>query len=82
MIALICISKTACIVIRLVERQRKTTKEQNIFFNYFTLSFFSILFLPTTFTHTHTYDQRPLPTSQNPRHLATLSMKCALIEMF
>ena len=32
-----------------------------LFFNYFTLSFFSILFLPTTSTHTH-----------DPRHLATL----------
>ena len=37
-----------------------------LFFNYFTLSFFfSILFLPRTFTHTHTHD---------PRHLATLIM--------
>ena len=42
------------------------------FFNYFTLSFFSILFLPTTFTHTHTHDPRPLPTTHDPRHLATL----------
>ena len=25
--------------------------------------FFSILFLPTTFTHTHTHDPRPLPTT-------------------
>ena len=33
--------------------------------------FFSILFLPTTFTHTHTHDPRPLPTTHNPRHLAT-----------
>ena len=33
------------------------------FFNYFTLSFFCILFLPTTFTHTH-----------DPRHLATLAV--------
>ena len=29
-----------------------------------------ILFLPTTFTHTH--DPRPLPTTHDPRHLATL----------
>ena len=36
--------------------------------------FFSILFLPTTFTHTHTntHDPRPLPTAHDPRHLATL----------
>ena len=33
---------------------------------------FSILFLPTTFTHTHTHDPRPLPTTHDPRHLATL----------
>ena len=33
------------------------------FFNYFTSSFFCILFLPTTFTHTH-----------DPRHLATLAV--------
>ena len=31
--------------------------------------FFSILFSLTTFTHTH--DPRPLPTTHNPRHLAT-----------
>ena len=45
------------------------------FFNYFTLSFFSILFLPTTFTHTHTHthDPRPLHTTYDPRHLATLA---------
>ena len=47
------------------------------FFNYFTLSLFSILFLPTTFTHTHdprptTHDPRPLPTTHDPGHLATL----------
>ena len=38
--------------------------------------FFSILFLPTTFTHTHTYththDPPPLSTTHDPRHLATL----------
>ena len=34
--------------------------------------FFSILFLPTTFTHTHTHDPRPLPTTHDPWHLATL----------
>ena len=31
----------------------------------FILSFFSILFLPTTFTHTHTHDPRPLPTTHD-----------------
>ena len=36
--------------------------------------FFSILFLPTTFTHTHTHDPRPLPTTHDPRHLATLHL--------
>ena len=35
-------------------------------------SFFSILFLPTTFTHTHTHDPRLLPTTHDSRHLATL----------
>ena len=36
--------------------------------------FFSLLFLPTTFTrtHTHTYDPRPLPTTHDQRHLDTL----------
>ena len=34
---------------------------------------FSILFLPTTFTHTHTHDSRPLPITYDPRHLATLA---------
>ena len=34
---------------------------------------FSILFLPTTFTHTHTHDPRPLHTTYDPRHLATLA---------
>ena len=43
-----------------------------LFFNYFTLSLFSILFLPTTFSHTHTHHPRPLPTTHDPRHLATL----------
>ena len=40
------------------------------FFNYFTLSFFSIPFLPTKFTHTH--HPQPQPTTHDPRHLATL----------
>ena len=34
--------------------------------------YFSILFLPTTFNHTHTHNPRPLPTTHDPRHLATL----------
>ena len=34
--------------------------------------FCSIPFLPTTFTQTHTHDPRPLPTTHDPRHLATL----------
>ena len=40
-----------------------------LFFNYFTLSFFSVLFLPTTLTHTHTHthDPRPTPTTHDPR---------------
>ena len=34
---------------------------------------FSILFLPTTFIHSHTHDPhpRPLPTTYDPRHLAS-----------
>ena len=39
-------------------------------------SFCKTFFLPTTFTqthtHTHTHDPRPLPTTHDPRHLATL----------
>ena len=49
-----------------------------IFFIYLLLFFiiFSILFLPTTFTHIHTNDPypRPLPTTHDPRHLATLNI--------
>ena len=37
-----------------------------LFFNYFTLSLFSILFLPTTFTHTH--DPRPTTFSYTPEN--------------
>ena len=54
-----------------------------IFFFSITLlyHFFSLLFLPTTFTHTHThtYDPRPLPTTHDQRHLDTLgaSLTCA-----
>ena len=37
--------------------------------------FFFTFYLPTTFTHTHTHthDPRPLPTTHDPRHLATLN---------
>ena len=44
------------------------------FFQDFTLSFFSILFLPTTFTHTHD----PRPTTHDPRHLATLAFQTTI----
>ena len=47
----------------------------SIYYCFFILSFFLYLFLPTTFTHTHTHDPRPLPTTHDPRHLATLSEK-------
>ena len=33
------------------------------YYYYYYLSFFSILFLPTTFTHTHAHDPHPLPTT-------------------
>ena len=36
------------------------------------ISFWKTIFLPTPFTHTHTHDPRPLPTTHDPRHLATL----------
>ena len=45
-------------------------------FNHFTLSFFSIPFLPTTFTH------YPLPTTFDPRHLATLKQYLSLNRYF
>ena len=42
-------------------------------FDFLILFFFwKTFFLPTTFTHTHTHDPRPLPTTHDPRHLATL----------
>ena len=52
----------------------------NVFTTYFYFFFsitllyhyFSILFLPTTFNHTHSHNPRPLPTTHDPRHLATL----------
>ena len=37
--------------------------------------FWKTFFLPTTFTHTHTHDPRPLPTTHDPRHLATLQFR-------
>ena len=43
-----------------------------LLFNFLILIFFGNFFLPTTFTHTHTHDPRPLPTTHDPRHLATL----------
>ena len=51
-----------------------------LFFNYFTLSFFPILFLPSKLTHTHTHDphQRPTTHTHYPRHLATLARYSAL----
>ena len=39
---------------------------------YFITFFFYSFFLPTKFTHTHTHYPRPLPTTHDPRHLATL----------
>ena len=48
-----------------------------IFFNYFTLSFFSWLFTHGIYPHPHprptTHDPRPLPTSHDPQHLSTLA---------
>ena len=44
----------------------------SIYHYYYLFIIFSLLFLPTTFTHTHTHDPRPLPTTHDPRHLATL----------
>ena len=49
-------------------------------FNHFTLSFFSISFLPATFTHTHY--PRPLPTTFDQRHLATLKQYLSLNRYF
>ena len=50
-----------------------------LFFNYFTLSFFFYTFFthdiyphPHPWPATHTHDPRPLPTTHDPRHLATL----------
>ena len=45
-------------------------------FWFFNFNFFlEKVFLPTTFTHTHTHDPRPLPTTHDPRHLATLQFR-------
>ena len=47
------------------------------FFSITLLNHFTILFLPTTFTHNHTHD--PRPTTHHPRHLATLTKWESLI---
>ena len=48
----------------------------SIHFSFFQLlyfiTFFLYFFLPTTFSHTNTHDPPPLPTTHDPRHLATL----------
>ena len=59
-----------------------------IFYNFFlfisfqSLSFIivSLPFLPRTFTHTH--DLYPLPTTHEPRHLATLKQYLSLNKYF
>ena len=59
----------------------------SLFFNYFTFTLFPYFFSPTTFTHTHThththtYDPRSLPTTHDPRHLATLAIFWGLISI-
>ena len=52
----------------------------SIYHYYYLFIIFSLLFLPTTFTHTHTHDPRPLPTTHDPRHLATLYIKRVSVE--
>ena len=48
-------------------------------FDFLILIFFwKRFFLPTTFTHTHTHDPRPLPTTHDPRHLATLTQSLGI----
>ena len=45
------------------------------YYYYYLFIIFSLLFLPTTFTPTlttHSHDPWPLPTTHDPRHLATL----------
>ena len=51
------------------------------FFNYFTLSFFSILFLPTTLTHTHTHDPRPTTFSYTRKRCSALSVRMRLFKL-
>ena len=52
-----------------------------LLFNFLIFIFFGRpFFLPTTFTHTHTHDPRPLPTTHDPRHLATLSLQASNIK--
>ena len=55
-----------------------------LFFNYFTLSFFFYTFFthdiyphPHPWPATHTHDPRPLPTTHDPRNLATLPFRWA-----
>ena len=55
------------------------------FFNYFTLSFFFYTFFahdiyphPHPQPATHTNDPRPLPTTHDQRHLATLLLECRI----
>ena len=45
-------------------------------FCFLIFSFLEDIFLHTTFTHTHihTHDRRPLPTTHDPRHLATYTL--------
>ena len=50
-----------------------------LLFNFLIFIFFcKTFFLPTTFTHTHTHDPRPLPTTHDPWHLATLDPEMML----
>ena len=50
-----------------------------LFFNYFTLSFFSVLFLPTTLTHTH--DPRPTTFSYTRKRYSALSVRMRLFKL-
>ena len=51
---------------------KRPIKELEFIYSFYFILFFSRPFLPTTFTHTHTHDPRPLPTTHDPRDLATL----------
>ena len=72
---------------------KKAIKELEIFFsqifyNFFSIYFFflitllyhlySILFSPTTFTHTHTHDPRPTTFSYTPRGVKRRTALCLL----